>query len=92
MSLFASHIATVRNLFGSLADDVSRLAQRDKRFRSLCDDYAMTVETLDVLERRNHPADVERTREYRALRQELERDLETQLLAASSKADGSDLR
>ena len=90
MSLIGHHVARVRKLFGHWADDVSRLAQRNTRFRSLCDDYGMTVDTLDVLERRNLPADVERMGEYRALRRELEHDLRTQLLASSSKAD--DLR
>lgn len=82
-----SHVARVRKLFGHLADDVSRLALRNQRFRSLCDDYGMTIDTLDVLERRNHPADVEKMVEYRALRRELERDLEHELLASSSKSD-----
>jgi hypothetical protein len=47
----------------------------------------MTVETLDILERRNHPADAEKMIEYRVLRQRLERDLEHELLASSGKLD-----
>lgn len=82
-----THVARVRKLFGHLADDVSRLALQNQRFRSLCDDYGMTIETMDVLERRNHPADVEKMVEYRALRRALERDLEQELLASSSKSD-----
>jgi hypothetical protein len=87
MSSIGSHVARVRRLFSHLADDVARLALRNQRFRSLCDDYGMTVDTLDVLERRNHPMDVEKMVEYRALRRELERDLEHELLASSSKSD-----
>ena len=82
-----SHVARVRKLFGHLADDVSPLALRNQRFRSLCDDYGMTIDALDILERRNHPADVEKMVEYRALRRELERDLEHELLACSTKSD-----
>jgi hypothetical protein len=87
MSSIGPHVARVRKLFGHLADDVSRLALRNQRFRSLCDDYGMTVDALDVLECRNHPLDVEKMIEYRALRRELERDLEDELLASSNKAD-----
>jgi hypothetical protein len=87
MSSIGPHVARVRKLFGHLADDVSRLALRNQRFRSLCDDYGMTIDALDVLERRNHPLDVEKMVEYRALRRELERDLEDELLASSNKAD-----
>jgi hypothetical protein len=87
MSSIGSHVARVRRLFGHLADDVSRLALRNQRFRSLCDDYGLTIEALEVLERRNHPMDVEKMAEYRALRRELERDLEHELLASSSKPD-----
>lgn len=82
-----SHVARVRKLFGHLADDVFRLALRNQRFRSLCDDYGMTIDTLDVLERRNHPKDVEKMVEYRALKKELERDLEHALLVSDSKSD-----
>ena len=92
MPLIGHHVAKVCRLFGHWTDDVSRLARRNMRFRSLCDDYEVTVEARDVLERRNHPADVEKMGEYRALRLELEHDLRTQLLAAASKAHGSNLR
>ena len=87
MSLIGSRVARVGKLFGQWADDVSRLARRSERFRSLCDDYGMTVETLDILKRRNHPADAEKMIEYRILRQRLERDLEHELLASSGKLD-----
>ena len=88
MSPIRSHVTKVRRLFGPWADHVSRLALRDQRFRSMCDDYGMTIETLDVLERRNHPADAKKLVEYRALRRELEHDLERELLASSnSKSD-----
>lgn len=87
MSAIKPHIARVCKAFGHWADDVRRLAQRNPRFRSLCDDYGMTVETLDVLERRKHPTDAEKMAEYRTLRRELERDLKTELLASSSRSD-----
>jgi hypothetical protein len=82
-----SQVARVRKRFGHLADDVSHLALRNQRFRSLCDDYGMTIDALDILERRNHSADVEKMVEYRALRGELERDIEQELLACSNQSD-----
>ena len=84
MSSVGSHIAKVRKLFFDWADEVSRLALRDEGFRSMCHDYGLAVETLDVLERRNHPFDVEKMYEYRAFIKELERDLKYELLASNN--------
>ena len=81
-----SYVAMVRRLFPDRSSAVARLAVRDDEFRSMCADYGMAVETLDLLERRNHPMDVERMIEYRALIKELERDLKGELLASAGNA------
>ena len=72
----------VRRLFPDWGEEVSRLALRNEAFRDMCEEYGLAVETLDLLERRNYPQDVERMHEYRALIRQLEGDLKHELLAA----------
>ncbi len=46
----ASHVARVRKLFPDRAEDVSRLALRNETFRSLCEEYGLASDALDLLE------------------------------------------
>jgi hypothetical protein len=89
LSPVAAHVARVRRLFPDRAEEVSRLALRNEAFRSLCEDYGMAVEALDLLETRNSPRDVEKMIEYRALIKELEDELTSELLAASPQSEPS---
>ncbi|MEZ5832092.1 MAG: hypothetical protein R3D05_13020 [Dongiaceae bacterium] len=82
MSRAAAHVARVRKLFPDWAEEISRLALRNETFRSLCEDYGLAVEALDLLEIRNRPQDIERMYEYRALIGDLESELKYELLAA----------
>ena len=82
MAPIKAHIAKVSRLFPGRSLDVTRLALRNDDFRSMCTDYGMALDTLDVLERRNHPMDVEKMVEYRMLIKELEHDLESELFSS----------
>ena len=77
-----THVALVRKLFPDWGEEISRLALSDETFRDMCEEYGLAVEALDLLEHRNHPKDVERMHEYRALIKQMERDLKYELLAA----------
>lgn len=81
MSEAAKHVGRVRKLFPSRAEEVSRLALRNEAFRSMCEDYGVAVDALELLEARNHPGDVERMHEYRSIIRELELELRTELAA-----------
>ena len=87
MSQAAKHVGRVRKLFPDRAGEVSRLALRSEAFRTICEDYGMAVEALDLLEIRNLPQDVEKIREYRVLIQDLERELKYELLAARPQGE-----
>ena len=82
MSQAARHVARVRKLFPDWAEEVSRLALRNETFRTLCEDYGMAVDALDLLELRNLPQDGGKRREYQVLIEDLEKDLKSELLAA----------
>lgn len=83
MSQAAKHVGRVRKLFPDRAEEVSRLALRSETFRTMCEDYGMAVEALELLENRNLPQDIEKRHEYRLLIRDLEKELEHELLAAS---------
>lgn len=89
LSQMAVHMARVRKLFPDWAEEVSRLALRNEEFRTLCEDYGMAVEALDLLEIRNRPQDVEKMHEYRALIRDLEKELKYELLAARPQDEES---
>jgi hypothetical protein len=84
-----SAVAMVRNLFPERSDEVSRLAMWSNGFRATCHDYGLAVETLGILERRDHPADAERIHDYRVLISDLTHDLEWELLASGSSTGSS---
>jgi hypothetical protein len=77
------HIAWIKKLFPDRADEIPRLALRNAAFRTVCEDYGIAVEALNRLEIRNHPLDVEKLAEYRALI----RDLEVELRAVLARND-----
>jgi hypothetical protein len=83
LSQAAKHVARVRKLFPDRAEEVSRLALRNETFRTLCEDYGMAVDALDLLELRNLPQETGKRQEYQVLVEELENDLKSELLAAS---------
>lgn len=87
MSQAVKHVGRVRKLFPDWAEEVSRLALKSEEFRAICEDYGMAMETLELLEVRNLPDDVEKMWEYRHLIRELERELKYELLAASPESD-----
>ena len=72
----------VRKLFPDWGEEILRLALSRETFREMCEAYGLAVETLNILEQRNRPQDVERVYEYRALIKQLEKDLKHELLAA----------
>ena len=82
MSSVVTHVAMVRMLFPDWEEEISRLALRNETFRDMCEEYGLAVEALDMLEKRNHPRDVDRVYEYRTLIRQMERDLKYELLAA----------
>lgn len=86
MSQAVKHVGRVRKLFPDWAEEVSRLALKSEEFRAICEDYGMAMETLELLEVRNLPDDVEKMWEYRHLIRELERELKYELLAASPES------
>ena len=77
-----THVAMVRKLFPDWGEEISRLALSNEAFRDMCEEYGLAVEALDLLERRNHPHDVDRMYEYRTLIRQMEKDLKYELLAA----------
>jgi len=77
----AKHVGRVRKLFPDRAEEVSRLALRSEAFRTICEDYGMAVEALELLEVRKLPQDVGKIHEYRGLIQDLEKELRYALLA-----------
>jgi hypothetical protein len=79
MTSILPHIARIRKLFPERADEIARLALRDDTFRTVCEDYGMALEALTRLEIRNHPLDVEKLIEYRALIHDLEGEIKAGL-------------
>jgi len=69
------YLNIVSRLFPGHGERVRHLADHDEQFQGLCEDYEFALETLAALERQNLPQDDERLCEYRALLNELERDL-----------------
>lgn len=82
VSQAVKHVGLVRKAFPDWAEEISRLALRSEAFRTLCEDYGMAVEALELLEVRNLARDVEKMHEYRALIVDLERELKSELVAA----------
>lgn len=78
----ATHVAKVRKLFPDWGEEVSRLALRNETFRSLCEEYGLASEALDLLEVMNRPQDVEKMHEYRAIVRDLQKELRSELLAS----------
>jgi len=66
VSSIVPHIARIRRLFPERAEEIPRLALRSDVFRTIC-------------EVRNHPLDLEKILEYRALIRDLERELREEL-------------
>ncbi len=85
-----SHMARIRRLFPSHADEIQRLVFSNDAFRTLCEDYGMAIEALERLELRNHPLDLEKIIEYRTLIRELETDLQNELNVINPRAAGAD--
>lgn len=79
MSSIVPHIARIRRLFPERAEDIPRLALQNDAFRTICEDYGMALEALRRLEVRNHPLDLEKILEYRALIRDLERELREEI-------------
>ena len=77
----AIYVAKVRKLFPDRAEEVSKLALRNETFRSLCEEYGLASEALDLLEVMNRPQDVEKVHEYRGIIEELQKELKCELLA-----------
>jgi hypothetical protein len=75
-------VAKVRKLFPDWGEEVSRLALRNETFRSLCEEYGLASEALDLLEVMNRPQDVEKMHEYRAIVRDLQKELRSELLAS----------
>ncbi|MPY72867.1 MAG: hypothetical protein GEU87_01270 [Alphaproteobacteria bacterium] len=78
-----SWLSLTRQLLPDRAEEIARLAAISEPFRSLCEDYALAVNTLRRLESENRQQDVERMVEYRELIAELERELSESLGAVS---------
>jgi len=78
----ATYVARVRKLFPDWAEEVPKLALRNETFRSLCEDYGLASEALDLLEVMNRPQDVEKMHEYRAIIKDLQKDLKHELQAS----------
>lgn len=87
MSSIVPHIARIRRLLPERAEEISRLALRNDAFRAICEDYGMALEALKRLEIRNHPLDLEKILEYRALIRDLERELREELARSPFSAD-----
>ena len=87
MSSIVPHIARIRRLFPERAEQIPRLALCNDAFRTICEEYGMALEALGRLEMRNHPLDLEKIIEYRALIQDLERELREELARSPFSAD-----
>ena len=87
VSSIVPHIARIRRLCPERAEEVPRLALRNDAFRTICEDYGIALEALNRLEIRNHPLDLERILEYRALIRDLERELREELARSPFHAD-----
>lgn len=87
MSSIVPHIARIRRLFPERAEEIPRLALCNDAFRTICDDYGTALEALNGLEIRNHPTDLEKILEYRALVRDLERELREELARSPIAAD-----
>ena len=87
----ATHVAKVRKLFPDWSEEVSRLALRNETFRSLCEEYGLAIDALDLLEVMNRPQDVEKMHEYRGIIKDLQKELKYELLA-SHEHDASQKR
>jgi hypothetical protein len=87
VSSLVPHIARIRRLFPEWAEEIPRLVLRDDAFRTICEDYGMALEALKGLEIRNHPVDLEKIVEYRALIRDLERELREELSRNLLSAD-----
>lgn len=75
MSSLVPHIARIRRLFPERAEEIPRLVLANDAFRTICEDYGIALEALKGLELRNHPTDLEKIVEYRALIRDLEREI-----------------
>jgi hypothetical protein len=84
LSQAAKHVGRVRKLFPDWAEEITRLALRSEAFRTMCEDYGMAVDALELLAGRNLPQDTQKIQEYRALVRELENELKSELLAAGA--------
>ncbi|WP_395019826.1 hypothetical protein [Dongia sp.] len=87
MSSIVPNIARIRRLFPERAEEIPRLALRNDAFRTICEDFGMALEALRRLELRNHPMDLEKILEYRALIRDLERELRDELARIPLSAD-----
>lgn len=87
MSSIVPHITKIRRLFPERAEEIPRLALRNDAFRTICEDYGMALEALKGLEVRNHPLDLEKILEYRALIRDLERELRDELARSPLSTD-----
>jgi hypothetical protein len=79
MASAVSHVARVRALFPDRAKEVPLLVLRNEQFRSLCEDYWLATEALDLLKVMNRPRDFGKMREYRELIKELQKSLQSEL-------------
>jgi hypothetical protein len=79
VSSLVPHIARIRRLFPERAEEIPRLVLANDAFRTICEDYGMALEALKGLEVRNHPLDLEKIVEYRALIRDLEREIRDEL-------------
>lgn len=75
MTGLSTHMALVEQLFPGDGAAVRSLAMRSERFRSLCEDYGLAMETLILMKARNLPQDAGRIVEYRRLTSELQAEL-----------------
>jgi hypothetical protein len=75
MSALSTQLALVERLLPGEGVALRSLAMRSERFRSLCEDYGLTMETLTLMEARSLSHDAERVAEYRRLAAELEAEL-----------------
>jgi hypothetical protein len=78
----ATHVAKVRKLFPDRSEEVSRLALRNETFRSLCEEYGLAIDALDLLEAMNRPQDLEKRHEYRGIVNDLQKELKHELQAS----------
>jgi hypothetical protein len=72
-------MSLVAERFPNQAAQALRLVGGSESFRSLCEDYALAIETLRRLEGMRRAADDRKLDDYRALAAELERELAERL-------------